>query len=383
MWLIPSAVYWSSLGFVGYTYAGYPLLIKAWSKLRPKAPLLGEGGEPRVSVVMAAHNEATQIGRKLENLLDLEYPREKLQIIVIDDGSTDETAQIIGSYSDQGVELVSLRNAVGKASAINQGMLEADGDVILFCDVRQRIDPLALRSLLAAFADPKVGAVSGELVLESDQGPGVYWKYEKAIRGAESAVDSLVGATGALYAIRRALFRDLPDNALLDDVFTPMQIALQGYRVLLESNAKVFDREADVQGEFARKARTLAGNYQILGQLPKLLNPIKNRLFFQYASHKLCRLLCPFALTTLFASNIYLVATGAPGWPFYVATLTGQLGAYGLALKGALDGDNAGKLARISYTFVALNAAAVEGLRRYLRGDFGWTTLKESDAATQ
>lgn len=374
-------MFWSSLGFVGYTYAGYPLLIKAWSKLRPKAPVLAEGNEPRVSVVMAAHNEAQQIGRKLENLLDLEYPREKLQLIVIDDGSTDQTAQIIAGYSDRGVELVSLRNPVGKAAAINQGMRQADGEIVLFCDVRQRIDPLALRVLLASFSDPHVGAVSGELMLDSDQGPGVYWEYEKAIRSAESAVGSVVGATGALYAIRRELFRALPENALLDDVFTPMQIVLQGYRVLFEPKAKVFDREADVVGEFRRKARTLAGNYQILTQLPRLLNPLKNPLFFQYASHKLCRLLCPFALATLLASNLYLVATGAPGWPFYVATLAGQLGGYGLALKGAVQGDDAGKLARVSYTFVVLNAAAAEGLWRYMRGDFGWTTLKESEVA--
>jgi hypothetical protein len=210
--------------------------------------------------------------------------------------------------------------------------------------------------------------------MEGEQGPGVYWRYEKAIRAAESDVDSVVGATGALYAIRRELWEPLPAETLLDDVYTPMQIAMQGFRVLFEPGARVYDTEATVAGEFNRKARTLAGNYQLMRQLPSLLNPLKNRLLPQFLSHKVMRLVCPFALTTLLASNAYLVATGAPGWPFYVVTLTGQLAAYGLALDRAIRKDGAGKLARTSYTFVVLNAAAVEGLRRFLTGDVRWTS---------
>ncbi|MCC6995676.1 MAG: glycosyltransferase family 2 protein [Deltaproteobacteria bacterium] len=376
MWLISTAAYWSSLAVVGYTYAGYPAAITALGKLR-RRPVAGDPGyEPGLAIVMAAHNEAARIGAKLDNLLALDYPATRRQIVVVSDGSTDGTDDVVRGYADRGVELIRVERASGKPSALNLGVaaVRPDAEVIVFCDARQRIDAGALRALVAPLADPDVGAVSGELFMEGEAGPGLYWRYEKLIRAAESQVDSVVGATGALYAIRRALYRQLPPETLLDDVFTPMQIAMQGFRVLFEPAAKVYDQEASVQGEFARKARTLAGNYQLLRQLPALLDPRKNRLLPQLLSHKLMRLACPFALGTLLASNVYLVATFAPGWPLYAATLAGQLAGYGLALSGALRGERAGKLARTSWTFVALNAAAVEGLRRYLKGDFAWTS---------
>ena len=226
-------------------------------------------------------------------------------------------------------------------------------------------------------ADDQIGAVSGALHMNSEKGPGVYWKYEKMIRDAESRVDSVVGATGALYAIRRALFRELPPGTLLDDVYTPMQIAMQGYRVTFDNEARVYDEEASVKGEFSRKARTLAGNFQLMKLLPELLNPIRNRLFPQLFSHKVLRLFCPYALVALYGANVYLVATLAPGWPLYAVTLAGQTLVYGLALKKIITGgdeDSGGKLERISHSFVTLNAAAVEGLRRFLSQDMSWTS---------
>lgn len=372
MWIVPSLVYWSSLGVIAYTYAGYPLLIKTLAALRRRESDAADI-EPVVSVVLAAHDEAARIGDKLDNLLGLDYPADKLQIIVVSDGSTDATDEIVRGYANRGVVLVRVEQAAGKPTALNRGVERATGDVVLFCDARQRIDEGAVRALVRHFHDPAVGAASGELHIASEQGPGVYWKYEKLIRAAEGAFDSVVGATGALYAIRRELFSPLPAETLLDDVYTPMQIAMRGYRVLFEPDAKVFDVEASSAGEFSRKARTLAGNYQIVGQLPQLLNPLKNRLWFQYASHKLARLVCPFALTTLLASNVVLVGTGAPGWPLYVVTLAAQLAAYGAAIKRAVSAEDAGAFARVSHTFVVLNAAAVEGLRRYLTGNLAWT----------
>ncbi|MEM9488925.1 MAG: glycosyltransferase family 2 protein [Myxococcota bacterium] len=382
MWLVPTALYWSSAAVVAYTYAGYPLLVYGLSRLRGKATRAGlpaPGQLPAVSVVMAAHNEQARIGDKLDNLLDLDYPAERLDIIVVSDGSSDRTDAIVADYAERHPGRITLERVAtpsGKPTALNRGVARARGELILFCDVRQTVDRAALRALVEQFSDSDVGAASGELHMPSGRGPGVYWKYEKFIRAAESRLDSLVGATGALYAIRRALFRELPADCLLDDVFTPMQIALRGYRVVLVSDAAMYDIEASTSGEFARKARTLAGNYQLLRQLPQVLSPRKNRLLFQLASHKLARLICPFALTTLFASNVVLVATGAPGWPLYVATLAGQLGLYSMALRGARAGDKAGKLAKVSHTFVVLNAAAVEGLRRFLTGNTAWTSAR-------
>lgn len=373
MWLSSSIIYWSSLGFVAYTYAGYPALMQLASRLRPRDPVRGTA-TPSVTIVCAVHNEDGTIGAKLDNLLGLDYPRDRVQIIVVSDGSTDRTDDIVRGFSDRGVELLRVAQRSGKPTALNRGVAAAQGDLVLFCDARQRIDPGALRALAAPFADEQVGAVSGELHMGGEQGPGLYWRYEKLIRAAEGRFDSVVGATGALYAIRRHLWRELPADILLDDVYTPMQIALRGYRVLFEPAARVHDREASIAGEFARKARTLAGNYQLLRQLPALLHPGKNRLFWQFASHKVARLLCPFALLSLLGSNLVLVATAAPGWPLYALTLTGQLALYGAAAKRALSPRNAGPLARTSYTFVALNLAAIEGLRRFLRNDLAWTT---------
>jgi cellulose synthase/poly-beta-1,6-N-acetylglucosamine synthase-like glycosyltransferase len=373
MWITPSAIFWGSAGVVAYTYAGYPLLIHLASRLKPR-PVNAAPITPTVSVVVAARNEESNIGRKLDNLLAADYPADRLQIVVVSDGSTDRTDEIVRGYSDRGVLLERVEPSSGKPTALNRGVARASGEIVLFCDARQRVADDALRAVVAPFADPSVGGVTGELVMESSQGPGVYWKYEKLIRSAESRFDSLVTATGAFFAIRRHLFQELPADLLVDDIYTPMNIAMQGYRILFEPGARIFDREVDIGGEFSRKARTLAGNYQVLQQLPRLLHPLKNRLFWQYASHKILRLLCPFALGGLLLSNAALVVTGAPPWPLYVATLGAQLTCYGLALAGGKP--DAGKLASVCRTFVVLNAAAVEGLRRYAKGDFAWTTVK-------
>lgn len=372
MWLVSSAVYWSSLAVIGYTYAGYPLLVYALSRLRPRATRAAEI-EPTVSVVLAAHDESAHLRAKIESLLALDYLADKLEIIVVSDGSTDATDEIVASYADRGVILERIERPSGKPTALNRGVARARGELILFCDARQQVSRGALRALVRLFADPDVGAASGELHMPGARGPGVYWRYEAFIRARESKVDSLVGATGALYAIRRKLYRMLPEDSLVDDMFTPLQIALRGYRVVFEPGAALYDVEASPAGEFARKARTLAGNFQLLGHLPRVLHPLRNRLFFQFVSHKLMRLVCPFALAGLLASNVVLVLTFAPGWPLYVLTLAGQIGAYALALRGATAGERAGKLARVSHTFAVLNLAAVEGLRRFLVRDLAWT----------
>jgi poly-beta-1,6-N-acetyl-D-glucosamine synthase len=381
MWAIPSALYWSSLGCLGYTYVGYPAMIYLLSRLRTRtvrrAPI-----EPTVSVVVAAFNEGASIARKLDNLLALDYPREKVQIIVVSDGSTDGTEAIVEGYRERQVELLKLPHA-GKPTAINEGVEHARGEVVVFCDARQSFSADALRVMAEFFADAQVGAVVGELQLEATRGPGVYWAYEKLIREAEGRFDSVVGGSGCFLAIRRHLFVRIPADSLLDDMYTPLQIVLQGYRVLHRPEIKVYDQEASISGEFSRKARTLVGNFQLVQHLPQLLHPLKNRLFVQFVSHKLLRLACPYALATLLASNVVLVVTFAPPWPLYVMTLAGQVLGYGLALRGALEGEKAGRLARVSHTFVTLNLAAVEGLRRYLQGNLAWTTMKRgaSDAS--
>lgn len=377
MWLVPSLVFWSSLGYLGYTYLGYPLLIQALARLRPRAVRTAPI-EPTVTVVLAVHDEEAHVGPKLDNLLALDYPADKLQLVVADDGSSDGTAARVASYGGR-VELLVLPRS-GKPRALNAALGRARGEVVLFTDVRQHLSPNALRVATSFFADPQVGAVVGDLVLESAKGPGVYWSYEKWIRIAEAEFDSVVGGSGCCTAIRRHLFRPLPEDILLDDMWLPLQIVLAGYRVLYRPEVQVFDREAPVAGEVARKARTLAGNFQLLEKMPDLLNPRRNRLFFQLVSHKLMRLGCPLALLGLFGSNLVLVLAGAPPWPLYVLTLALQVGGYALALRGAAQGVRAGRLARLSHTFVSLNVAALEGLSRYLSEDLRWTTMRHPAA---
>ena len=372
MWLLNTAIYWSSLGVLTYTYAGYPMLVSLLAKLKEKK-VRKRAIEPSVSMVMAVRDGESTIQQKIENLLALNYPSDKKQLIVVSDGSVDRTDDIIRSFADRKVVYERVETPSGKPNALNRGVARADGDIVVFCDVRQRIDGAALKVLTACFADPTVGAVSGELFIESDKGPGLYWKYEKWIRAAESKVDSVPGATGALYAIRRSLYEALPADLLLDDVFTPMQIIQKGYRVIFESNAQVFDTESNPDAEWRRKARTLAGNYQLLTTLPSLLNPRKNRILFQFGSHKLMRLVAPFALGGLLFSNIALVVTPALGRTFYSGSLAAQIAGYGAALSGALKKEKSGALSRAAYTFVLLNGAALEGARRFVMRDYAWT----------
>src|SRR5207302_1368793 len=246
------------------------------------------------------------------------------------------------------------------------------GEIIVFADTRQCFAPDAVAKLVSNFADPHVGAVSGELVLQSSledaerEGVGLYWRIEKWIRRKEAEIDSVIGATGAIYAIRRELFRPLPPGAILDDVLIPMRIAMRGFRIAFEREALAFDRVSrDYQEEFRRKARTLAGNYQAVTLFPDLVTPWRNRLFFQYVSHKLCRLAAPFALIALLLCNLALME----GWFSYL--LIAQVVGYGLALAGW-------GLARLgvrerwtsaAFAFCFLNYAALVGAVRFARRD--------------
>lgn len=371
------ALFWISLGFVFYVYLGYPLLLLVARLLRPR-PVRKAHWEPMLSLVIAAHNEREHIEEKLLNCLSLDYPREKLEILISLDGPADGTQQIVRCYTSKGIRAVYSLVRIGKAAALNRAVAAARGEVIVFADARQRLDRWALRELVASLADPSVGAVSGELVLaepggepgeEARHGIGVYWRYEKWIRALESGVHSVVGATGALYAVRRELFSPLPEETILDDVVVPLQVVRAGKRVLLERSARVYDSVASSpQAEFRRKVRTLAGNYQLLVLLPELLLPWKNPVFFQFLSHKVGRLLVPYFLLFAFLANLFLTEG------IYALALMSQILWYGLAVGGALvfrrqaaGGGIFSRLLRLPHTFVLLNGAVIVALYHFLR----------------
>ncbi len=367
------ALFWPSAVLLVYTYILYPVLVFAWGALRPHRPIVATA-LPRVTVVVVAHNEAARIAERIENLLALDYPRDRLEILIASDGSTDGTANRARALEGAGVRVISFEPRRGKPAVLNDVVPGARGDIVVLADARQRFDAAALRQLVGAFADPAVGAVSGELVLSegregtaAGEGLGVYWSYEKLIRWGESRVDSTVGATGALYALRRDLFEPLPEDTILDDVLIPMRIVRRGYRVLFEAGARAYDRPApSARAEFARKVRTLAGNFQLFAQERWLLSPARNRLWIQTLSHKAFRLLCPLLLATTFLANLLLVHR-----PFYRWMAGAQALFYGAALGGwALrDGGRHGlPWLSVPYVVCLLSWATVVGFFRFATG---------------
>jgi cellulose synthase/poly-beta-1,6-N-acetylglucosamine synthase-like glycosyltransferase len=333
--------FWLSLGVIAYVYVGYPLLLAAWAALSSRRPARSRFGStsawPSISVVLAARNEAARLPARVRNLLDVFYPGPR-EVIVVSDGSTDGPADALREFGDS-VRLIELP-AGGKPVALNAGVAAAAGEIVVFADARQQFAPDALVELVASFADPRVGGVTGELVLDAEsrtaestvgEGVGLYWTYEKWLRRKESRVWSTLGATGAIYALRRSLWRPLPAGTLLDDVLAPMRAVLAGFRVIFEERARAFDRaSSDAAIEARRKVRTLAGNYQILMQEPKLLLPFLNPVWLQYVSHKIGRLLVPWALVGAFVSSGLLAADGWVYTAAFVAqTLFYLLAAYG------------------------------------------------------
>lgn len=307
------SIFWISFIIIFYVYFGYPALLALVRRMAAR-PVKKVYREPEVTLVIAAHNERERIEEKLKNCLELDYPKRKLQIIVSLDGPTDGTEFIVWRYASRGVEMVHANEHRGKARALNAAMRRARGAIVVFADVRQMFDRAAIRELVANFSDERVGAVSGELVLmddaheEAKTDVGLYWRYEKAIRSLESDIHSILGATGAIYAIRRELYQELPEDTLLDDVLIPMRIVIGGKRTVFDPSAKAYDVVACCPlAEYGRKVRTLAGNYQLLAQLPHLLVPWRNPVFVQFLSHKVGRLLVPWALMTMFATNLFML----------------------------------------------------------------------------
>lgn len=362
-------VFWMAACFIAYSYVGYAV----WLRLRllwRSEPVRRGPYVPSVSIVMVVRNEEQVLEAKLENLLALDYP--PCQIVIVSDGSTDRTETILSSYAgDSRVQIVLNQLSQGKAAGLNDAMQLAYGEIVVFTDARQKIEAGAVRLLVENFADPEVGCVSGELMLgddaksESSQGLGLYWRIEKQVRGLEAASGSMVGATGALYAVRSELLTNLPLGTILDDVYVPMNIVRQGKRAVFDERARAWDNpNLGVEREFWRKVRTLTGNYQLLQLAPWLLsrnNPIR----FEFVSHKVLRLAIPFVLLTLLVTSMDL------GGPFYRAVLIVQLAFYVLSVLALTRILKRGALARIadaSGTFVLLNGAAVLALVNFLAG---------------
>ncbi|MFA5014857.1 MAG: glycosyltransferase family 2 protein, partial [Actinomycetota bacterium] len=279
---------------VFYTYFIYPILIYVLSQFYKK-PVRAKYLYPKVSIIVSAYNEEKNIENKIKALLELEYPENNIEFLIGSDGSIDGTDEVIKRYPQ--IKFFKQETRQGKPSMLNFLVSKAKGEIIVFTDVRQRLDTKAVQEIVKYFENHKVGSVSGELHYEWEEGNktaaglGLYWKYEKFIRKSESRMGSMLGATSALYAIRRELFPVLPVDLILDDVYIPLKIVEKGYRAIFDKRARVFDKVfSDPRVEFLRKTRTLAGNYQLFFYLRELFNPFRGKISWQFFSHKFLRL---------------------------------------------------------------------------------------------
>jgi biofilm PGA synthesis N-glycosyltransferase PgaC len=363
-------LFWIAALLLAYVHAGYPILIGALARMRPRPPARADVLPP-VSIVVVAHDEARQVGARLENLLALDYPRDRLEIVLGSDGSTDDTAGRARAFEGGGVQVVAFPERRGKAAVLDDLVPACRGDIVVLADARQWFEPQAVRRLVRSFADPEVGAVSGALILDRAGAPfgagaGIYWRFESAMRGAESLVDSTVGATGAFYAIRRRLFTPIPPDTILDDVLIPMRIVRSGYRVVHEPEARAHDRPSDsVRAERARKVRTIAGNFQLFARQPWLLNPLQNRLWPQTLSHKGLRLVGPLLMAGLLGASLALASR-----PFFAAALAAQALFYAAGLAGSRVGAGGRRLSFLAVPAIVclLSWATVVGFARFLTG---------------
>jgi len=363
------AIYWMCLLMLAYIFAGYPLGILSLSRLLPrricKLPFM-----PTVTVMMAVHDGAGLIQAKLANLLELDYPGARLDIVVACDGCRDDTAARCRRFTGLRIQVLEFAERRGKAACLNDAVLSATGEVLLMTDVRQQLDNQALRELVANLSDPGVGAVSGELRLRDAntgfaQGMDAYWRYETMIRKSESRSGSTVGVTGALYAIRRDLFQPLPPGTVLDDVLVPMNVVAAGYRVIFEPLALAWDRPSQQPAEERRrKIRTLAGNYQLVHLAPWLLKPWRNPIWWRFLSHKLLRLLAPWLLLTLAICSAVL-ATRHRLCAFTLLLLVGGVVLVGVDRRLPMLGR--WWPVRLTVAFYYLNLFAVQGLVAFVR----------------
>jgi cellulose synthase/poly-beta-1,6-N-acetylglucosamine synthase-like glycosyltransferase len=360
-------LFWLSVAGVLYPYFGYPL---ALCLLRPIAnrPLKRRTDFvlPAITIIIPVFNEAKRIERKVRNTLALKYPSDRLGVIFVSDGSTDETVEIIRSARAPQVRVVELDRRRGKAAALNAGLAQASGDVMVFSDAAIELDPLSVERLVGPFADPEVGCVSGEDPIAEAGGEGLYGRYELALRRLESSIHSIVGASGSFYAQRRAICQPFSEG-LAPDFLSVLRTVKQGYRAVSEPTAVgAMTSVRDPNQEFERKVRTLLRGLTTLFTSLSLLNPFRYGWFaFMLFSHKVMRWTAPVFLVTTLLSSMLLADS-----IFYLAAFIAQISFYALALGSLwqLAGIERSLPGKVALYFSASNAAVLMAWLQYARG---------------
>lgn len=374
-------LFWISLFIVFYTFVGYAILLYLLVKARrlfkgKRSPPGNDQHFPSLTLIIAAYNEESIIKEKIANTLDLSYPADRLQLLFITDGSSDRTPDIIATYP--GIRLMHTPARSGKIQAIHRAMHEVDTEVVVYTDANTFLNKEALLLIARHYADPTIGAVSGEKRVMQDElsdataGEGFYWKYESALKKWDSELYSVVGAAGELFSVRRSLYKPVEKDTILDDFMISMLIAQQGYRIVYEPAAYASEASSDnIHEELKRKVRIAAGGIQSILRLKKLLNPIHFPvLSFQYISHRVLRwTITPFLLILALILNILIVATGTGGW-IYLLILVAQVTFYLLAFFGWVLEKRKIKIKAlfVPYYFCVMNYAVIAGINRYMKG---------------
>jgi cellulose synthase/poly-beta-1,6-N-acetylglucosamine synthase-like glycosyltransferase len=361
-------LFWISTGFTAYVYIGYPILLWGLQAVFRSSPRK-QSIEPSVSLLVAAHNEAAAIADKIRNSLALDYPADKLEVVIASDGSKDATAEIVRSLAaeaDGRVRLLDFEKNRGKTAVLNDAVRELRGEIVAFSDATSMLAVDSLRTLVQSFSDPHVGAASGVYrLLKKDQAQlgsqeDLYWKYETFLKVQEAKLGAFTGAHGSLYAIRRELYPFPPEGTINDDFTIPMRILEHGHRVAYETAAVAYEEANEMEG-FSRRVRITAGNVEQLREIKGLIWPPRPFALFCLLSHKAARLLVPVFMLVALAANIALRRQFPYNW-----LLLGQVVFYGLAVMGAMAGLKPKSL-RLPYYFCMINSALFAWVYQALR----------------
>lgn len=379
-------LFWVCAVWLGYIYLGYPALLGILARRRPDPLLaLDRSYQPSVTLVVSAYNEERVIRDKVLNSLDLDYPADRIEIVVVSDASTDATDEIVRSFGEERVKLLRMTRRGGKTAGLNAAIESAHGEVVVFSDANAMYMRDAIRELVAPLSAPSAGCVTGAQLYHTaekgsaGEGEGLYWRYEQWIKRQEARLSSVIGGDGAIYAIRRELYRPMrPED--VSDFVNPLQIVAAGYRNCFAPAAIAMEDYGDSDSkEFRRKVRIVNQAWRAVTQMPGVLNPLRHGAFaWQVWSHKVLRWLALLPMALLLVASVALADTGR----VYAIALICQLACYTLALAGWLMRGRADRprLVTIPYYFVLVNLASLKGIAEHYHGKTyaTWATVRET-----